>query len=359
MSSVYIYTAFLFFFVGSLSLINSQYLKYLLLCILIFSIQIIAGLRFFSDADYKNYIEIYDAIPYLSDFSILSVSHIHGEIGFLFFISIVKSIFNHPAFFFIIFTTISFVLKLKFFKASTKEFLLAYCIYLCYFFYQYEFIQIRMGVMIGFVALALLNIKSNKFYIFIFIGSMFQKLALLFVSVKFLIKQKNLTIFIFTVISISTGTFLSFPKIIDFINGGYNSPFYHIIYNYANNPLYSSSVSIFQFIPLRHLLVFLLTSYFIFNNNRNEQYEYIWKVYCIGIILSFPFLSVEIFFTRIISVLDLVEPLLLLMTINIYFSKNKNILKIIYLLFSVLFLVYSVIHSNGIYNYNNWLGLYL
>jgi len=106
----------------------------------------IAGLRWYCDADYEGYAEMYNDNPTISNFTQESIGSLYGEGGYLFLSAIFKTLGSQ--FFLLAFAccVASLLLKsMSVYKLSTHA-SLAMCLYLCLNFVTIEFIQMRWAV---------------------------------------------------------------------------------------------------------------------------------------------------------------------------------------------------------------------
>jgi len=116
-------------------------------------IVLIAGLRWYSDADYEPYAEMYNDNPVLSGFNQESIAPLYGEAGYLFISAIFKTLGSK--FFLLAFacSLSSLLLKSIVVRKLSQQASLAMCFYLCLHFITIEFIQMRWAVATGLLLL--------------------------------------------------------------------------------------------------------------------------------------------------------------------------------------------------------------
>jgi hypothetical protein len=123
------------------------------LAVCTFAIILIAGLRWYSDADYEGYADHYNDNPVISEFNQESISSLYGEAGYLFLSAIFRTLGSK---FFLLAFACAF--SSLFFKSTVVRNLsgqasLAMCLYLCLHFITIEFIQMRWAVAAGLLSL--------------------------------------------------------------------------------------------------------------------------------------------------------------------------------------------------------------
>src|SRR5882762_2430282 len=123
------------------------------LAVCTFAIILIAGTRWYSDADYEPYAGMYDDNPVLSEFNQESITPLFGEAGYLFLSAIFKTLGSK--FFLLAFacSVCSLLLKSTVVRKLSGQASLAMCLYLCLDFITIEFIQMRWAVATGLICL--------------------------------------------------------------------------------------------------------------------------------------------------------------------------------------------------------------
>jgi len=152
---------------------------------------LVAGLRYGIGTDYESYIEIYQRVPPPLDIGFSDIQFV--EPGFLLLCIIAKSIFG--SFVFVSIAT-SLIIFINLFFAS-KRFninpLLSIPVYVSLFYLSHQFNIIRHGIAMSFVWLAISYIDEKRFLrflLFILLGSLFHKIALLVFPLYFILGKR-------------------------------------------------------------------------------------------------------------------------------------------------------------------------
>ena len=120
-------TAFLFFFT-SFAYVTDRRGQLTISLFLITVFAAFCGLRWYAGNDYGAYIDIFEMVPVITEFTFNSVSHIHGEIGYKLFNSVLKSMMfeNYSALFFI--AWLSLFLKFFFYAKLAENVFFCVCL---------------------------------------------------------------------------------------------------------------------------------------------------------------------------------------------------------------------------------------
>ena len=123
------------------------------LAVCTFAIALIAGLRWYSDADYAGYADLYNQTPMLGDFNQESIALLFGEAGYLFISAALKTLGG--GFFLLAFgcALSGLYLKSAAVRKLSEQASLAMCLYLCLHFITIEFIQMRWAVAAGLLSM--------------------------------------------------------------------------------------------------------------------------------------------------------------------------------------------------------------
>ncbi|EPQ6906580.1 EpsG family protein [Citrobacter freundii] len=130
---------------GKIKALNS----YITVCLSVFLI-FIAGLRI-NDSDYVAYNNIFLETPELFDFTLSSIKNIHGELGYLFISSLVKTLGGGFLLFIFIVSFISVGLTTVSFQRLSIIPLLSLLLYFSHVYLLREMIQIRAGLAVAIV----------------------------------------------------------------------------------------------------------------------------------------------------------------------------------------------------------------
>ncbi|MFA0001679.1 EpsG family protein, partial [Vibrio lentus] len=134
-------------------------IKYVTCCFLFFLL-LFVGLRGDVDADYKNYLNMFNSVPnFQNGIDFDEYGNIHGEFLYLFFNSIFK-FFNLTFSSFLLFVALlSFFLKYYVISQHVRNSNLSISLYLSFSYFLVEFVQIRWGlaISVGLLAIHFLN----------------------------------------------------------------------------------------------------------------------------------------------------------------------------------------------------------
>lgn len=203
-------------FVGLLPLVLFDFLKirdddeYLVFSTALLILGFFAGLRYECDADYKEYVTIFNLVPSSWNYILnpREYEYIHGEKGFLVLCALLKDLGGRPQSLFLIVSIINMYFMGKVIRLLSPYKFSSLILYVGLFYLGGGFTQIRfgMGYAIGFVSLYyLFSGRQAMFFIVLFIGSLFHTSVLMYLVVYFF------SLFNISKVSIVTyGTILTF-----------------------------------------------------------------------------------------------------------------------------------------------------
>ena len=333
-------------------------------CFTIISFILLSGLRYYTDADYGAYVLIYNQVPKLDDFTMSNVAGIHSEIGFKFLISIFKSFDISYGFFFLAVAALSSLIKVLYFKRvyplSSSAFAMCLLWYLTFNYFSFDFIQIRMGLaigLIGFSSLFYLRGENIKSLFMILLASLIHSVSIISLFIFLSKKTKlswlyaiTLTLYLLSFISNFQHLLLTLITPLTYINADIIPLFERTI----RNTMFGQPVSPLQMSPLKHMAI--ISTCYILNKKLDENTILVFKIYCTGFIVSLLCINTEIFYSRISSIFDITEPVLIAMIIrNTFGIRNEKIAHCILIAVLFLFFNYYIAQSNSIYHYKSWL----
>ena len=97
-------------------------------------------------ADFLEYVDMFNETPFLNEFRLTNIKNIHGEVGFLFLISIIKTIGLGERFLFWVVGFLSVGLTLYYYIKKSPYFIISLLIYFSHTFLLRDMIQIRSGL---------------------------------------------------------------------------------------------------------------------------------------------------------------------------------------------------------------------
>ncbi|WP_270829821.1 EpsG family protein [Aeromonas sp. QDB63] len=334
-------------------------------CVTIIFFILLSGFRYYADADYGAYVIIYDQVPKLDDFTMSNVADIHSEIGFKFFISIFKSFDVSYELFFLVVATLSVLIKVFYFKRfyslSSSAFSMCLLWYLTFNYFSFDFIQIRMGLaigVIGFSTLFYLRGENLKSLFMILLASLIHSVSIISLFV-FLSKKSRLSwlyaitsaLYLLSFISNFQNLLLTLITPLSYINADIIPLFERTI----QNTMFGQPVSPLQISPVKHMAI--ISACYILNKKLDENTILVFKIYCTGFIVSLFCINTEIFYSRISSIFDITEPVLIAMIIrDIFGIRNEKVVHCILIAMLFVFFNYYIVQSNSIYHYKSWLS---
>jgi hypothetical protein len=321
------------------------------------------GFRWYAGADFANYVEIYNLVPFLLDFGLENTSHIHSEIGYKFLNSLFKSLSLASYFFFFFVASLSLYLKFRFYLKYSGNVYFCLAFYLALNFITFEFIQVRMGLAIAFLCVALhyyLVNKQLKALLFILVASTIHTVSIVFLIVFFVksIKLQYLlalalcSLFVFSILD-----FLGFlvPLLLNVLDLGVLKS----AANYMISEQYSNKATLLNLIPLRHFMVLCWLGLSLKKlENIGDINRTLIMIYVTGVLFSSFFMGVEILYARIQFIFDIVEPVVIYLLISSRKGKHVMLFQLIIVSLLVFGLMFKGVHtSKNIYEYTTWLNL--
>lgn len=321
------------------------------------------GLRWYAGKDYETYIEIYNFLPSLYSFNLASTAHIHSEIGYKFLNSLFKTFAIEAYVTLFILALLSLYLKFFFYTKVASNVFFCVCFYLALHFYRAEFIQVRMALALSILCLALLfYLKKEyfKFMIGVLVASTMHSVSIVYLVLLIMrcITLKNLLLLAFILPVIFS--FFSFIKpILEVLTQLFNDSILTVVHNYALGDKHADKVNIYNLVPLRHLVIIsLLILFYSKVKLLSETNVKIIKVYLTGVILTSFFMDIELLYSRVIYLFDIVEPVVLCMLI--YMIRDLYVRALFFFcvsLFPLILMFRAIVDGNNLLEYSTWLGL--
>lgn len=315
--------------------IKREWLWLLPIAIILF---FIAGFREFGiDKDSLNYIELLD-----KNIRIFDANFLDKEPAFWLINEINHIIFNGSLrAFFILFAFLGVFFKVIVIKKYSDNVFLSILVYISLFFILHEMTQIRAGISIAVVYLAIndiVNRNLRNFILKLVIAAFFHYSALIFVFLYFINSRKINRVWYFSLplIGILIYYFNFFQSILLYLLPFFPDFISHKLYIYFDM-LNKSEVNIVSPLNLGNLfLLFTLWFNIIFLDKRNAYHTLFVKMLSIGFWILFSFSFIEVIGYRLSNFLFFTLVFLIPITIN----KFKN--KLPACLFFILFLLYSL-----------------
>lgn len=286
--------------------------------------------------DYDSYVSMFNDVPLLWGGG--SYSDIHGEIGFLYLNSIIKSFGGSEILMFFVVAATTLALTFIFYRRYTKYYLIALLIYFSHVFLLREMIQIRSGLAVALVMFAIPHIYNRKFipaFLIIFLASLFHSISWLFLLLYFLYPYLKSTRN--QVIILVTGVVLGIIFTIDVLEKimiMVGAP--TLVLSYILDDQYNFSLGLLNPVLIKHIVVLI----FIYKHKtvlekKIMHFDVLLVSYVMAAFWLSTFNSFAIFSARIATMFSNVEHVLI--PSLLYVTRYKRIvfwLVILYSLFS-------------------------
>lgn len=341
----------------SVLLLSNRKLQNIVSFVTVLLITAVSGTRYYSDIDYRAYIDLFNETPILADLTLTDILILYGEPGYLIFTSLVKSIGFDFVAVTILFSMVSISIKLHVCARLVRNYFIAFSLFLCLHFVTVEFIELRWALSSALVMLAIFFEFKNKrklFLIYITLAIIFHYFSLLFLCVPF-----------FRIISFRKGVlvfFLSFLIALSYkvtspsLSYSVDSEIYIIrrLFRYLNDP--DSSVGLFSYLRIFMYLIFIHTVYLFrerFTAFDIELAKYSSLLISLSLIISF----VPLLYFRSMVISDF---FMILVMINVIF-KFRLVYRCFFIVgLSILFSIWNVIDVSNyqaagyIFEYKSW-----
>lgn len=324
-------------------------IKRILNVLTIIILVLFASLRYKVGYDYDLYVNIYER---LNNFSVVEYSTIHGEYLFLSILTLFKKIGLPPQIIFIFFPAAIFFLLCKSFKEYRVYFGVALFVYFTNYYFNSNFSQIRQGfayVIVLYSIKYIINRDLYKFLSIIFIGSLIQSSALMFLPMYFLSRKifSNTSMLLLIFLSIFTlkldlvETLVQIVPLPEYL--------YKKVTDYLNHPGYVRNSIPFFGVTLRLLLVFI---FYLFGRKikDNELYQVSLYIYMYGVIFYFILGELTLISTRLMNLYGIVQIILFSEIIKINTKLNREII-ITFMILLFTFIFIKTIYVDGKENF--------
>ena len=302
-------------------------------------------------------------VPPLSEFSLNAVKYVHGELGFLFTISIFKYLEVNDYVFMFTLSVISILTKAYFFLRTSDNPVFCFAIYIAAMSLTFEFVQIRYALSMSFIFLSFLAFQERRFkwfFVFsLFAASLhyFAVLGVIFVLLSGF-HFNRLILFFLAIIIYYISSMFPFNDIVSYFVSYYGdgSSLGRRVRGYTSGEdNFSASVNFFSIVSLRIYLVYFALIVFDKFYALKGRYDGPIFGFISTSILFLSFFSFNaIIFSRAAAV---IEVFIFVLLSNALFKLKplcyRVAICIFLLLFYVLFFVGGV-SSESIYMYQTW-----
>ena len=350
---------------------RSKLLEVILLTIFIIALVTFIGTRGNSGADYLAYLDMFSLVPSLDNFSLDTTSQIHGEFGYLFLNSIIKTAGFEIVLLFIVIAILSIFSKFWFvFKTSSYP-LLAISLYLSHYFILIEFVQVRWGAAIGLLCVCLYFFNENKklkSLLFFFAAVSIHYFSFIFVFIYFLncrwftISRLNFLFLTSTIVGFLInvpGIFISFihsflsqVPTLSYVSGK--------LVGYAVN----NSTELSIIVKVKVLLFYgLFYLFYLFSHRSTSKSKLYAKAYIFSLSLVMVFSSFSVLSARLLVFSELIVFVLISDSIRRVKPEWVRILMtlglILFSFFYFRFIIFGSYQSGILWDYNTVLSVYL
>jgi len=328
----------------------------------------LAGGRADYGVDYEEYREIFESVPFITDFfSSDALVNIHGEYLFLLLCSIFKSMALGFEEFSLVFALLSVYINIYAFNKFGWSVSVAVLLYFSHNYFLKEMGQIRNGLSSAILLLSfyfLKNCENRKYFFSVILASLMHQAALSFLLAYFIIRRS----FSFLFILLCIAFFLGVVGWLDMVIGlaGPYLPGRLVLYvdtEYYKNIGLGNPQTVKQ-------LVFLVLFYLIFvdlSKNKNMSrdmavmsFGYAIKLYMASVFFLFIFVEFDLLARRLASYFAVVEPIMLAQCLYLFVKNDyrwRYLLMVasivLYASASIAFNMYSRDGFNG--PYDNWI----
>ncbi|WP_175490599.1 EpsG family protein [Pelosinus propionicus] len=335
-----------------INLNQKQYIKYIIICIIYFSLAFLAGLRYETGLDYSGYNEIYNDVT--GFWNVISgesnYADIHGEYGYLLLNSILKSFFDDFSF---VILSMSFI-GLGFIVYScykySKFFFLSMFLYVTRFFFVRDMGQIRTAVACAIILYSIEAIEKRlfiRFIILIALAASFHSAALIAFPIYFISSYRfKKRVYCYSLfIAIIIGAFFPFKELIMEYLGDIGGSIINYIFSG-----YGESLSMLNPVTLLQTAILLIFIYFKEKLQKKIYgYNTILNMYAFSTFWLIIFNDLGIIAGRISTMLATIEIFIIPSFLLIRNNQNIKFLNYILILLFGLSLLYAKFMQNDMY----------
>jgi hypothetical protein len=323
-----------------LSIFQKSILKFCAYLILVLQV----GFRWETGTDWNAYLSHFESIEGLNSTSPFTTGFEYGYNLFVWFIKLFSSSYT---FFLLLHALIYYFLVFKSFNFFSKNISLSLMLFYALFMGVMGSNRQLLGLAICMVSLIyLFQDKKYKFFILVFVATLFHTSSLIFVVFFFLKKKlKPSILFLLLLISfyigqsgLSTIIFSSLGNVI----GGVSADKTSAYIEFANSNIHDEKLSMFGIIKR----IILLTLFFCFRNKLSEKvpyYNLLFNGYFVGILFYILFSkSLLIMISRGSVFFNIMEAFLLVSLIILFEKKYRAYYFVILTVVSFIYLIQSI-----------------
>lgn len=328
----------------------------------------LAGGRADYGVDYEEYRNIFESVPFLSEFfSSDALTDIHGEYFFLLLCSILKSVGLGFEEFSVVFAFLSVFITIHAFNKFGWSVSAAVLLYFSHNYFLKEMGQIRNGLSSAILLMAfyyLKNFENIKYFFFVLLASFVHSAALIFSLAYFAIKRSFSFLFVLLAFAFILGAVgwldMALGLVGQYLPSRLND---YIGTEYYSNIGLSNPQTIKQIIFC--ILFFLIFVEF----SKNKKYSndmavvsfgYAVKIYMVSVFFLLIFVEFDLLARRMASYFAIVEPIILAQCLYLFATIGDRRRYFLLVMFIVLYASSSVFFNLSFRegfddNYGNWM----
>ena len=320
---IYSFPIFLLIISNWLSFAKSRLTQLVFIIIFMPFVIFIAGFRYYSDTDYIPYVEIFNSLPVLYDFTMEVAKETYGEIGFLLLNSLIKTL--EMPFFVVTVLAAFFSISAKAyfsFKYSSSAFIVL-ALYFCLHFITTEFSELRWSIATGFILLGYNSfLKKNITTAIVFfvaaVSFHYSAMIAVFVLLGLMVASNRFWLCVFFASLVVAIIFKSYPFQV-YLDLGVDLYVLERLQRYLNDP--SSNVGFFSILKVSlYPLAYCVLGRFISKSGPDVamhfSHELLERLSLIYISTALVFSFVPIFFLRLAPLVDYLSILVLVSYID-------------------------------------------
>jgi hypothetical protein len=295
-------------------------------------------------SDFSEYVDMFNDTPYLNEFSLTNIKNIHGEFGYLFLNSIIKTLGFGERFFFWVVGFLSVSLTLHYYIKKSPYFIISLLIYFSHTFLLRDMIQIRSGLAASVSLYGIKYIEERKLWKFssiIIIAGLIHSAALILFFAYFIhgfINEKSKRQFFMIGFSLILGLVFTQP-ILEII---FKSliPNSSIVINYLVNTQYFRSLGLLNPVLIKNiLLAVLMIKYTDKYKNKIPYYSSICTLSILSVFWLAAFNNFSIIAARLATFFSIAEPIIIAVLLSGLKKYNKLLMWLVIILYSIIMIL--------------------
>lgn len=294
--------------------------------------------------DYWEYVDMFKDTPFLDEFNLTNTKNIHGEIGYLFLNSIIKTIGLGEHFFFWFVGFLSVGLTLFYYIKKSPYFIISLLIYFSHTFLLRDMIQVRSGLAASICLYGIKYIEERKFLkfssIIVFAALIHSAALVLFIAyfVHYIINNKPNRQYFVIGSSLILGFFLTQSILVIILKS--LIPNSTIVINYLVDTQYFRSLGLFNPVLIKNILLTILMIYF--TDRFKYKIPYYSSMSTLSIMSVFwlaAFNNFSIVAARLATFFSIAEPIIIAVLLSGLNKYNKLVMWLVIVLYSIIMIL--------------------